>query len=431
MNKKLASTPTISSPPSTPSVQRNYLLLWWVFIVLVFVSPAIIGSIGAIAAFVPVLMALPLLFHNTSRRELRGQWGIWVFPVAFVVLAVIFVLNANQPGDMVFVLNFVALPLCVPAFLLARRHAGGNWLLVIAALALSGTVLGAAIGAYDIWVTGARRAAGFANNPNMYAHIVLLFGFMSFSGVFLSKNPWRFVFLVGPFLGVAASILAGSRGTLLAVPFLIVVMLIYLFTRPEGKKWVAGGLLALTLMSVGGLAAFSPDDGRLERAIGAQSIITEVLQRGSSTDRGTKIRLAVYSGAWQAFLQSPIIGHGWAAAIPKAIELSNRPRLARAASSFPHMHNDFLGFAAAGGLFGILVYFAMLAAPVFGLRRSDRFFAHRLYVLTLLIVAYVIYGLFDAPMGYDIGVNTFVFMTAILAGTFREPEPDVEISVPA
>jgi O-antigen ligase len=405
-----------------PGQKQYYSALWWVFIVLVFISPTIIGSIGAVGALLPAFLAAPLLFSPSMRLLVRRQWGILVFPAVFIVLAVIFALNADQPSDMVFIFNFTALPLAVPAYVLARRFGGSDWPLIIVTLALVGTALGVLFGAFDIWVAGAKRAAGFANNPNMYAHVALLFGFIALSGAFMLKSRWRYLYLAGPFLGIAASILSGSRGTMLAVPVLVVVCALYLFTRPEGKKRVAGGLLAAILLSGAGLFWFAPSDGRLERAAGVQSIITEILQGGSATERGTKIRLAVYNGAWQAFLQSPIIGHGWAGAIPTAIKLSDRPRLARAASSFPHMHNDFLGFAAAAGLFGILSYFSMLAAPFSGLRRTDRFFAHRLYISALLVAAYIIYGFFDAPMGYDIGINTFVFVTAIVAGAFREPD---------
>ncbi|HHG89716.1 MAG TPA: O-antigen ligase family protein [Devosia sp.] len=404
--------------------------LWWLLLFSLLVAPVSFGSVGSGASLVVAMLAVFAVFPAPVRELLKQEPGLAIFLVVFFVLSLMFAINAKEPWDMRFVFNFIALPLAIPVYLLARRHAGGPWPLIIVNIALLGSFLGALFGVLNVGMSGMARASGMFNNPNMYAHIILIFGFMALPGLFLSNAQWRFIYLAGPLLGIAGTVLSGSRGTLIAIPFFVLAALLYFFRQPEGWRWAVRGAFALVLALVLGISIFSLRDFKLPRVAETFGVITQVMSTGRSEQWGTQIRIDLYKGAWRAFTESPIVGHGWANTPAKSAEqlTGRRPATGvlnkRIAAKWPHVHNDFLGFSAAAGIFGMLGYLALLAAPFTNLRRGDRFNAHRVYVAVIVVSGSAIFGLFDGMFSYDIGINSYAFTTAILAGTFVEPHPD-------
>lgn len=392
--------------------------MWWPMIVLAIGSTCIIGTIGSILSVICALVCLPMLLDPGVRAQLRGQWDILVFPIFFAALGVVFALNADRPFDMIFWFNFTSLPLATTIYILARRHSGGNWPLIIVTLAFAGTVLGAVFGGWQVFNAVRGRAEGLFNNPNMYGHIILILGFMSLPGLFLTQAKWRWVLLAGPVFGIAGAVFSGSRGTLLAVPVAGVLALAYILTQPQARRWVLSVLALGTTAIIVWLVFFSGFERFADRLDGMFEIMAEVISTGQTGDLGSRVRLQVYAGAWQAFLQSPLIGHGWAGAVPASVVGIEPGVDLNIANTFRHMHNDFLGFAAGAGLVGIVGYFAMMLAPFYSLRHRDAYFWHRAYIASLMVSTYAIYGVLDAMFGFDTGISTFVMITAILAGTF-------------
>lgn len=407
-----------TAPPEQFARARWFDRLWWPMIILAIASTCVIGTVGSILSVICALICLPMLLEPDLRAQLKGQWDILVFPLFFAALGIVFAINADQPRDMIYWFNFTSLPVATTIYLLARRHSGGGWPLIIVTLAFIGALLGAAFGAWQVLIGGVLRAGGLFNNPNMYGHIILILGFMCVPGLFLTKSNWRWLFLAGPVLGIAGAVLSGSRGTLLAVPVAAILALAYVLTQPAARRWVFGALVVAIVGFGAWLVLFVEFDGTLRRVSRMAEIIFEVMRTGASSETGTQTRLEVYAGAWQAFLQSPLIGHGWADAVPAAIADIERGRVLQVARTFRHMHNDFLGFAAGAGIIGLAGFFAMMAAPLYSLRHRDALFWHRAYLAGLLISTYAIYGVLDAMFGFDTGISTFVMLTAILAGTF-------------
>ncbi len=411
--------------------------IWWLVLVLLLVAPVSFGSVGSGASLVAAILALFLVFPAPLRQIFRREPGLLIFLVVFVVLSLMFLINAKEPSDMRFVFNFIALPLAVPVYLLARRHAGGPWPLIIINIALLGTFLGVVFGALNVGVSGMARASGMFNNPNMYAHIILIFGFMTLPGLFLSNSRWRIIYLAGPLLGIIGTILSGSRGTLIAIPFFALVALVYFLRQPGGWRWaIRVGLASVLVMGLG-MAVFSVREFKLPRVGDTFSVMSEVVSTGTSKQWGTQIRIDLYKGAWRAFTESPIIGHGWANTPAKSAEQLTGKRPAtgvpnsKIAAKWPHVHNDFLGFSAAAGIFGMFSYLALLVAPFTNLKRRDAFHGHRVYIAVIFMSGSAIFGLFDGMFSYDIGINSYAFMTAILAGSFVEPGSKAAVSASA
>ena len=88
-------------------------------------------------------------------------------------------------------------------------------------------------------------------------------------------------------------------------------------------------------------------------------------------------------------------------------------------------HNDFFNAAVSAGIVGIVAWLATLLAPIVGVlvMPRDRISTLRLYSALLLSLSFLIFGLTDMTFGYDLPTTLHAFLTAIVLGAFREPEP--------
>lgn len=176
------------------------------------------------------------------------------------------------------------------------------------------------------------------------------------------------------------------------------------------------------MIGVVGLAATIVAFGLLMRGRAASifSIIGTVGAGGTVTDESTRQRLALYHAGWESFQQSPWIGHGWA-----NIMTSVKPLLAASdadLANLPQLHNDVLNFAVGAGIVGVLLYVAIISAPLIGaaLGPRDALRTFRLYGATVLTIVYVGGGLTDLMFGFEFHTFLFIMLTAILLHFCRE-----------
>jgi O-antigen ligase len=161
--------------------------------------------------------------------------------------------------------------------------------------------------------------------------------------------------------------------------------------------------------SPGAIGVFSP------RFFALGSVLEQLMGNTAvAQDYATIQRLQMWQAGWSALLRAPLIGHGWAhlsdAAKPYVLSM---------------YHNDFFNSAVAAGVVGIVAWLATLLAPVAGVMvmPRDRFSNLRLYCALLLSLSFFIFGLTDMTFGYDLPTTLHAFLTAIVLGAFREPEP--------
>jgi O-antigen ligase len=141
------------------------------------------------------------------------------------------------------------------------------------------------------------------------------------------------------------------------------------------------------------------------------------------TDNSVRIRIELYDGAWRAFLQSPLIGHGWRHMMPSVIALI--PEADRAyVSGLPHLHNDVLNFMVFGGLVGLALYVTLLALPLVLALRSpaDSQKRQRVMGVIVLVASYISMGLTDTMLSFELHTMLYVALTAILLRFCRDGE---------
>ncbi|WP_354059053.1 O-antigen ligase family protein [Devosia sp. 2618] len=398
---------------------RILFLLAWLALVVGLVLPPILPEVTNTISVVLMVLSLGLLAVAAWRKEPLGQTAYWVSLVAGLLLMLALIPTARSPLDVVLVLTLAPLWLIWPYSVLLHRL--GNRLTphLIGLLALGGTAISTAVCAYDFFVLGARRGGGIVLNPVHMGDVALSLGFVALVGCFgtLRLRP---LYLLGPVLALVSIWLTGSRGPLMAYGALIIVALtsVALTMLPlRHALFVALGaaLICVTAAVVG----FSL--GWFNEFRGIDQIGT-FLATGRFTESSINRRLGMYISSWNAFLASPIYGHGFFDFVGAAI------RYAPEGVKFPHydhLHADLANFMAIGGLMGLACYGLMLAAPIVGalsVRGPHRSAA--LYLAATVSVGYAVAGLTNATFGILVLTVLYAVVTALILALDQRPVTD-------
>ncbi|MDP1730778.1 MAG: O-antigen ligase family protein [Devosia sp.] len=409
----MPSEPAIAVPGTTSASLFERVLLGTVLTVILVLSCLLGFATTYLMAVLAVIAAGNFLYR---RREVAWASGApsKVFLAAFVILALLFAATARQPADVLLAFNFTAFLLYVPLATLFARGAGPGNARRIAWLALAGAAVGCTASAVEVYLLGTGRAGVVISDPIRLADTAVILGFLALMGLTQQKDPLRWVFLLGPAVALITVSLTGARIAMLAYPVLVLAAMLLLMRR----KWL-GLLLGALFVGLLLLAAFSGLFGG-ERLASLLSVVNDILSGNPVADEATRIRLELYKAGWAAFQQSPLIGHGWA-------QLMSTPATFLAETdqvhaSLPHLHNELLNFAVAGGLTGVAVYLALIVLPVAVALRSprDSQYPARLVGSVILVTAYLVMGLTDTMLSFELHTALYVGLTAILLGYCRD-----------
>jgi O-antigen ligase len=407
-------------------------MLAWTILVLLFLLAPVLGSAASIIASAAAILLVPLVARRGAIADLTRQPTIVIFIAIFSALAVCFAITARAPRDVLFAFNFVSLPLTAAVYLaFARQESGGDSVRTIAILSLAGTMAALVVALNDIYLRGLQYVYGFNMGPHVVARLALVTGLLSCAGLLANRSPWRFGFYLGPLAALAVLYLSNTRGAVLALPPTAMVFVAFLLA--DRRDRLQGVLLATVgVVAVAALLLTS------DRIASIGRIAEDLLAGQAVSDSSTLERLGMLSAAWQLFLASPVIGHGWANFAAVAYPILQGSVWGGPTDPFFQFHNDLANFAVAAGIVGVACWIALLAAPVVGALASprDAFFRVRLYCCVQLSVAYFVFGLTDFTLGYDLPTTLYAFLTAIVLGAFREPsvpapDPIAEATRPA
>lgn len=401
---------------------RSYaIVLWWLILAGLTLTSTISSTItmGALALFGVLLLpalALPGAFAGIVRDRL-----VVMFCVALGLIALAYAVTAQHPSDMLLVGNFAPLLLAIPVYAVAQSLSGVETVRLVATLCLLGCVVALGVGVYTVFVLNLPRADGFLTGSLIYARLAVLLGFIAATGCLIPGSRWRYVYALGPVIATAVCVLAGARGVLLCVPFLLLLFFVFLLSERTARErwWIVGGLVSMCVLGAA-VALLFVDVGRI-LAIPAE-VINVITGNGGATDLSTQYRLSYYWAGWTAFQRAPLFGYGWAHLRDAAFLVLDPVAFA----DFFSFHNDFLNFAVSGGIVGVAALVIILAAPIAGVLTTPRdgLFALRVYGASSIVMLYALSGLTDMVIGYDMPTFGFAMMSAIVLGAFRErPTP--------
>lgn len=393
----------------------------WTRIVVLVLTLVLSCVVGLITPYLLVAIGIALWYAMALRRTLWKSYAhpaAALFLFAFLALATCFALSAREPGDMLFTFNFAALLLFAPLRQLLANGAVPESGMITARLALAGAALAVVVSLFALLVLSYARADTPLLGAIVLSNTAILLGFISLVGVLADRSRLRWIYLCGPWLGVAVALLTASRGPLVAVPPLTIVAAVFLARHLRlGRRQILAAS-GLALVAVGLLAV-----GLQERFSSILQAAADLVSGATLTDETTRIRLVLYEAGFQAFLQSPWIGHGWSR-LMTAIEPFLAPGDLQHAT-LPQLHNDILDFAVAAGIAGIAIYALLIAAPIVGAELSPRddLLELRRFGCIILSVGYVFAGLTDLMFGFEFHTALYVCIAAILLGYCGGPRP--------
>ncbi|HVX82186.1 MAG TPA: O-antigen ligase family protein [Devosiaceae bacterium] len=391
------------------------------------VLPCLLGFLATYALLILGLVAIGWLLLPGQRARLRLDTTGALLLVGFAGLALIIAIDAlatGHPRDVIYALDFGMLLLYGPLVSLYGRAAGPANAVLVADLALAGTVLAALMAGGQELLFHPQRVGYGVYDPIRLGDTTLLLSFFALMGIRAREGARRWVYLVAPVLAAGVGVLAGARSAMLVLPALVVVAVALLIRRRLVAALVGGG--ALALVGLGGALAIAVHDSRVTSII---VLARQLFGDHQIADEATRQRFALYEAGAEVFGQAPALGVGWHRRMAE-VTAHLAPGDKRL-GTLPHLHNEVLNFAVGTGLAGVAIYALLLAAPVVGLLLSprDRLYPARRYGVGVLVVGYVALGLADVMLGFETHTALYVAWAAVLLGYCREASPATRWSV--
>jgi len=335
--------------------------------------------------------AVAFLMLRQSDVKVVRRPAVWMTLTGLTLLALAYCGSSGAAG--IVGLMFVVPLLTVPPLIAAALRTDLPPRL-IAVLALSGAAGAAAIAAAEFTSTGTSRVGEWVANPIHFADLALLVGFLAVLGTLFGRGPGRWLFLLAPLFATVAVLLSGTRGALVAlVAMLGTAVVAGILVRQISWRQLAVGAV---LLLIGLFAAWIGGVGQTSAVQRVMVDLADIFRTGLPSDESTSLRLQMYEGGLNAFLASPLVGHG-----PFAFVEAAASRASVRFEGAPHLHNDLLDFAASGGVPGVVAYFLFLLAPVAeALKVKDPVTRKTLVLLSAtLAVGFFVMGLTNAMFG--------------------------------
>lgn len=294
----------------------------------------------------------------------------------------------------------------------------------------SGLVVGSlATAGWALWqklFAGVERATGFTY-VIQFGNISMLFGLFCLAGLgWAAVQPhsrgWIAWLLLGALAGALGSLLSGSRGGWIGLPFVFFVLY-----RAYGKM-ISLRLRTIAMVMVIALAVlvyWVPQTGVKDRLHQAFTDI-ELYQQGEKwTSLGA--RFDMWQGALTLIAEKPLTGWGWYGYQQGMQVLADEGEVIQFAADH-HAHNEYLDNFARRGILGLLSLLALYLVPLrlFGRRLTAANLELRALATAgaILPVAFMDFGLSQVFFGHNSGVMVYAFWLAVLWGAMRAMERD-------
>jgi O-antigen ligase len=290
----------------------------------------------------------------------------------------------------------------------------------------SGLAVGAiATGLFAGWQNldmGMSRADGFTN-PIQFGNISLLLGVLCLAGLPWAKSRpqavfWTGLLLVGAELGILGSVLTGSRGSWVSLPFCL-----FFLYRCYGD-WLGKRQAIISLFAIIALFAI-PNNGVKERLQQAVAETTGYVNAGDA-ENSSGARLEMWRIGLMIFPQHPWLGWGKQGYMNKKEQLIEAGQASPIVREHTHLHNEYLDALVKRGLPGLASVLLLYLAPLLLFAREMKRAGPkaRPYAVAgmLLVICYLGFGLTQAFLTHNNGVTMFAFLLAVFWASLRRHE---------
>jgi O-antigen ligase len=257
------------------------------------------------------------------------------------------------------------------------------------------------------------RASG-SHLSIMFGDIAIAMGLMSLASAPLFEKT-RLALL--PYLafigGLLISILSGTRGAWVALPFCFIALYWQKFRvkRREILFLTATGLIIFLVL------CFIPELGVAQRFADIANDIEQFRLGNVNTSIG--LRFEMWRGAMILFIEHPLMGVGRANFNPGLLDLIARGAIDPALQDFYHAHNELFHVMATEGIVGAFALLLLYAAPLWFfigcIQRRDASQAYAQAGL-LLVLSFMCFGLTQVLFAHHIGTAFYAAAIGFIAG---------------
>jgi len=354
---------------------------------------------------------------QASREEKLLYFAVSFF---FLVALLVTLLGGVEDGGIKKLSKFARLLLVIPVYVFLRRV--GVSLAAIWYGLVAGAVVAAGVAVYQVFGPLHYPRAKGITNPIIFGDVALILGGMSLAGAgwFAARARWQIVLpIVAVLAGLLASVLSQSRGGWVAIPFLLVILSWYAWTRMPRWQIIAGIGLFFTVL---GAVYLVPETGvstRIHQVIERAGQYLQADNPDLRVKNSSTIRIEMWKASWQIYLANPVVGIGWGHFKEEAQALVDQGLRQPFAAILGHPHNQFFSAMANGGTLAFVAILLLFLLPAKLLldviRRGKTPDTQRLALAgLLLIVAYMIFGFSEAILERVRPVSFFAFYLAVI-----------------
>lgn len=404
---------SFSRPVSTPlSLYTSLAAFVLCAIALVVPSGYSLGALMLLLGSVALLIKRPAL--GLSRQDV-------VVMLAMVAYALVGVFEAWWDGQgirgMDKPLRFL---LAVPSLLLVMAYPPRlSWF-------WSGIAVGSiGAGSWGVWqklVEGMARSNG-NTNAIQFGNLSMLLGGLCVAALGWAivqpyRKRWGIFFGFAAILGMVGSLLSGSRGGWVGIPF-VLILLLRAYASLASRVFLLATLTSVILL--GSVIYAVPEIGVQERVHQAIEE-AQYYVAGNRSHSSVGVRFEMWRGASHLIAEKPLIGWGENGYTEAMKALAFDGVISDRVASYGHAHNDFIDSFAKRGLIGLVALLAVYLLPM-------RFFARELSASdlslratatagVLLPVMYITFGLTQGFLSHNSGVMMYAFLLAVLWGIY-------------
>ena len=356
---------------------------------------------------------------SLNRAERLYLYSSVLFPLAIV--GSLFLHGTNDWGHLD---NPLRLVLVLPVYF-AVRFSGVkidylHWGIVVGAIVVGIDAI------HQRHVLGIGRVYGhvsYLNFPITFGNMALLLGMLSplcFSSIY-QRIGWtaRGLVVLAFGLGVYASLLSGTRGGWISIPFLLLVLSVSLgYTSKRSKIFV---VLASMMIIVGAYYLIPSVSVRVDSALNE---IIHIYSSGSFVGASVGTRLEMWYTALLAFMDSPFLGLGLGNYYEFKFAQIDIGEVSSGIRSYHYAHNEPLHYLAEMGLLGfiplMLVYASWLAMSLANQSKVPLQNNIALMGLMIVLLRFDI-GLTQVQFVYHFTSIFYIMLFAIVAGFMSKP----------
>ncbi len=259
------------------------------------------------------------------------------------------------------------------------------------------------------------RPEGFSGNSLIFGFIMALAGALCLLQDNDQQQTQKFRNYIPTICAFIMVIISFSRAPILVALLLVAFSLLLAVKKYMSlKQFWSAILLSIAGITLGVVSIAQTDFGARYFDKRIVEPVTSIFD-GELIDNSIRKRIDLNYSGLHAFVRQPLTGYGLQNTVEAANSVSEQVIGKNTNYKFSHLHNEYLTYAVAGGIFLLLQYLIIIAAPIIIQRKQQRDNAYT-YIQHFTLISslgFATIALTNVVLAHDI-MSTFFSMCMIL-----------------